>query len=177
MPLLLGCLWLSPAFGASFEVRSAGSRLQDNIYVVNATIEYNLSPQAVEALNNGIPLTFDVEIEINRSRRWWFDAQVAPLTQSFELKLNALSNRYVLRNLNSGQQRSYSTLFAALGAMGRIVELPLIDAGLLEPDANYRIRIRAVLDQQRLPGPLQMLAFWSDGYRLESDWYSWTLNE
>jgi len=172
--LLLG--W-SLASAAGFEVRNAVSRLDGNVYFLNATIDYELSPQAIEAINSGVPLTFDLEIEVLRIRRWWFDAQIAPLKQSFELKFNALSKRYVLQNLNSGQQESYSTLYAALGAMGRIVELPVVDISLLDPGARYKIRIRAVLDQQRLPGPLQMLAFWSDGYRLESDWFSWTLNE
>ena len=29
--------------------------------------------------------------------------------------------------------------------------------------------LRAVLDQQKLPGPLRMLAFWDDDFTLESD--------
>jgi len=33
-----------------------------------------------------------------------------------------------------------------------------------------------VLDQNTLPGPLRLLAFWSSGFRLESDWYVWILN-
>ena len=61
--------------------------------------------------------------------------------------------------------------------LGRVVDLPIIDASLLEEGAAYRIALRAVLDQNTLPGPLQILAFWSDGFRLESDWYRWKLSE
>jgi len=32
-----------------------------------------------------------------------------------------------------------------------------------------------VLDQKTLPGPLQVFAFWSGGFSLESDWYEWTV--
>jgi len=174
-------LLLLPALAAAdkgmFEVRTATSRLDEGIYYLNATIDYDLSPQAIDALNSGIPLTFDLEIEISRSRKWWFDPEVALLTQSFQLTFNALSRRYVVRNLNSGVQQSYSTLYSALGDMGRIVDIPIIDTAILEDDLTHLVRIRAVLDQQRLPGPLQMLAFWSDGYRLESDWYSWSLSD
>ncbi len=88
-----------------------------------------------------------------------------------------MSERYLVRNLNSGEQKSYATLFSALNDMGRVVELPVIDAALLEPNARYEIRLRAVLDQNTLPGPLRLIAFWSEGFRLESDWYRWTLRE
>jgi len=162
---------------ARFEVRRASTTLTDNVFFLNAELYYRLSPQAIEALDNGVNLTVDVEIEILRSRRWRIDPEVAALKQSFQLAFNALSRRYVVLNLNSGAQRSYSSLNASLTAMGQIAELPVIDAALLDSEGRYIIRIRSVLDQQKLPGSLQLLAFWSDGYRLESDWYSWILSE
>ena len=70
-----------------------------------------------------------------------------------------------------------TTLFAALHELGTISGLPLVDASLLDPDARYEVSLRAVLDQQRLPGPLRMLAFWDDDFSLESDWHQWPLEE
>jgi hypothetical protein len=37
--------------------------------------------------------------------------------------------------------------------------------------------LRAVLVQEELPGPLQMLAFWRGDFSLESEWYRWTLRQ
>jgi hypothetical protein len=68
-------------------------------------------------------------------------------------------------------------LFSALAGLGRIADLPVIDAALLDPEASYRMRLRAVLDQNTLPGPLRLIAFWSSGFRLASDWYGWTIKE
>ncbi len=85
-----------------------------------------------------------------------------------------MRERYVVRNLKSGEQKSFATLFSALHDMGRIVDLPIIDASVLE-DAKYEISMRAVLDQDTLPGPLRLIAFWGEGFRLVSDWYTWTL--
>jgi len=37
------------------------------------------------------------------------------------------------------------------------------------------VELSRTLDQQQLPGPLRMLAFWDDDFTLESDWYRWSL--
>ena len=53
----------------------------------------------------------------------------------------------------------------------------MIDAALLQPKSRYEMRMRAVLDQNTLPGPLRLVAFWGDSFRLESEWYSWMLRD
>lgn len=160
-----------------FDVRSAGSRLADGVYVVTARLDYRLSDEALEALDSGLTLTIQLQIELVRQRRFRPDSLIATLKQDYQLSYQPLSERYLVRNLNSGEQKSHATLFSALNDMGRIVELPVIDAALLDPEGRYWIRLRAVLDQNTLPGPLRLLAFWSEGFRLESDWYRWTLRE
>lgn len=162
--------------GKPFEVRSAESRLHQGVWFATALIDFRLSEDALAALDNGVILTFELQIRLDRVRRFWIDRETAVLEQSFELSYQPLSERYVVRNLNSGEQDSFATLFSALNSMGRIVDLPIIDASLLDAEEQYEIAIRAVLDQNTLPGPLRLLAFWSSGFRLESDWYVWMLN-
>jgi len=182
--LIAGCLIVSTgllrtasAQDGSFEVRSASSRLYDGVYFATARIDYRLSDDALEALDSGVALTVQLQIELTRKRRFWLDAGIATLRQDYSLSFQPLSDRYVVKNLNSGEQDSFATLFSALNNMGRVVDLPVIDASLLNPDANYEISLRAVLDQNTLPGPLRLIAFWSSGFRLESDWYVWRLND
>ncbi len=159
-----------------FEIRNASSRLADGVWFASAHIDYRLSDDALEALQNGVALTIQLQIEVTRVRRFWTDAQVASLQQAYLLRYQPLSERYVVRNLNSGDHKSFATLFSALNEMGRIVDLPIIDASVLS-DAKYEISMRAVLDQDTLPGPLRLIEFWGEGFRLVSDWYSWTLDE
>ena len=160
-----------------FEVRSAASRLSEGVHLVTARIDYRLSDDALAALESGVTLTIQVQIEVIRRRNFRPDGVVATLKQDYELSYQPLSERFLVRNLNSGDQASFATLFSALNTMGRIVELPVIDDALLDPDGRYDIRLRAVLDQNTLPGPLRLIAFWSEGFRLESDWYTWQLTE
>ena len=56
--------------------------------------------------------------------------------------------------------------------LGRAMEL---DAALVEPGHEYTVRMRAVLDAEKLPGPLRLIAFWRRDWSLGSDWYRWQL--
>jgi hypothetical protein len=174
LTLLLGGAMVE-AKSKPFEIRSASANLEDGVWFATARIDFTLSDDALEALENGVGLTIQLEIEVTRVRRFWLDARVASLRQGYLLSYQPLSERYVVVNLNSGEQTSFATLFSALSYMGRVVDLPIIDASILEPDARYEISMRAVLDQDTLPGPLRLIAFWSEGFRLVSDWYEWKL--
>ena len=160
-----------------FEVRSANSRLSDGVWLASARIDFSLSDDALEALENSVALTIQLQIEVTRTKRFWPDQKVASLRQDYVLSYHPFSERYVIQHLNSGEQNSFATLFSALSNLGRVVDLPIIDASILDPKAHYEISMRAVLDQNTLPGPLRLVAFWSDGFRLISDWYRWTLGD
>lgn len=157
------------------EIRNAGTRLDDGVWYLTARIEYRLNRSTLDALQSGIPLTFELQVEVERSRNWLPDEDVASLRQYFELSWQPLARSYLVRNKNSGDQRTHTTLYAALNDLGRITALPLIDAAIIDEREEYEVSLRAVLDQQQLPGPLRMLAFWDDGFTLESEWYRWTL--
>lgn len=160
-----------------FEIRNASSQLTDGVWYATARIDYRLSDDALEALENGVTLTIQLQFEVNRIRRFWVDARIASLKQDYQLSYQPLSERYVIKNVNSGEQDSFATLFSALNNMGRVVDLPIIDASILDPGGRYEIAMRAVLDQDTLPGPLRLIAFWSEGFRLVSDWYTWKLGD
>lgn len=161
-----------------FDVRSAYTQELDGVYHVSAQIDYGLTEAAIEALTNGVPLTFKLDIEVSRKRRWLPDATEHELLQRYELSFHALTERYVVRNLNSGEQRSFGTLSSALRGLGEVDRLPVLDASLLKEDKEYRIRMRSTLDVKSLSGPLRLLAslFRFNDWRLASDWHAWALN-
>ena len=160
-----------------FEVRSASSSLREGVYFLEARVEYRLSSEAREALDAGVPLTIELEMMVIRHRRIWPDVEVATLRQGYRLEYHALSQRYIVRNLNSGEQGTFATLFSALNFLGRISQLPLIDAALLEPGNRYDGRMRALLSKEDIPGPLQLIAFWRRGWSLESEWFRWRIED
>lgn len=177
--LLVMTLWAPHAGGgveaARFEIRSARAQLNDGVYYVDGRVQYRLSQEAMEALESGVPLTIELQLEVNRLRRLWFATNVATLSQRYQLQYRPLSDNYLVRNLNSGEEQSFSSPFSALTEIGRIESLPMIDAALLDDDSRYEVRMRAVLDTREFPGPLRLLAFWADGWRIASDWHAWRL--
>jgi hypothetical protein len=158
-----------------FEVRSAIAELRDGVYYLNAVIGYRLSTEAIDALHSGVPLGIRLDVEIIHPRRWWFDDDSNTLRQSYQIDYHAISERYIVLNINSGEQASFASLLSALEYVGRVERLPLIDSAVLEDDRGYYVRMRASLDQEQFPGPLRLLAFWRRDWAIASEWYRWPL--
>ena len=161
----------------AFEVKHAETVLLDDVYHINASLKFKFSDEALNALENGVPLIILFDIEVEKKRSWWFNKNIATLEQGYLLLYHALSKKFVLHNLNSGTQENYSSLSGALYALGNLKQLPILDAKLLEKKADYVFRLRSFLDIESLPPPMRPLAYVSSQWQLESDWYTWTLNQ
>jgi hypothetical protein len=164
-----------PEHAGYFDVRSAETRLIAGVHTIDARLQLVLSSEALRALSSGITLTIELQIEVIRVRRWYLDNLEAELAIRYELEYRPLAQRYIVRNLNSGDQDSFATLYSALNNLGRVQDLPVIDEAVLEPDSEYRIRLRALLQTRQYSAPLRMLFFWRDQWQLESEWSEWTL--
>ena len=95
-----------------FEVRSAETELVDGVHALDARLQLVLSSEALEALNSGVPLTIELQMQVIRVRRFYLDALDAELAFRFELEYRPLSQRYIVRNLNTGNQDSFATLYS-----------------------------------------------------------------
>ena len=158
-----------------FDVRSASTQLVNGVHELDARLQLVLSAEALEALNSGVTLTIELNIEAIRMRRFLPDDNEATLSIIYELEYRPLSQRYIVSNRNSGNQDSFATLYSALNALGRIQELPILDDAILNPDANYRMRLRALLSTREFSGPLRFVFFWRSEWDLKSEWYEWRL--
>lgn len=152
------------------EVRNAVTRLDAGVWYLEARVAYRLNKNSMDALQSGIPLTFELSVEVTQDRTWLPDKEVAVLRQQAELSWQPLTRGYLVRHKNGGDQRTHATLFAALNDLGRISNLPMVDAALLQDEELYTVSLRARLDAQQLPGTLRMLDFWSDDFTLDSEW-------
>jgi len=156
------------------EVAGASLVLDEGVYGLDADLDIRLPGGARRAIDAGLTLRLRYEIEIDRVRRFMFDAEVAALEQNFEVTYHALSQRYLLRNLNSGEQQDYGNLAAALDAVSTVRGLPLLDASLLKKGVPYSVRVRAVLTLRSAPDTLSWLLFWTEDWSASSEWYEWT---
>jgi len=143
-----------------FEVRSASTELINGVHTLDARLQLVLSSEALAALESGVTLTIEMQLQVIRVKKYLVDSVDAELAVRYELEYRPLSQRYIVRNLNSGNQDTFATLYSALNSLGRVQGLPVIDDALLLPDRPYRLRLRAMLNTQQYPATLRLLFFW-----------------
>ena len=157
-----------------FEVRSASTRPINGVHTLDARLQLVLSSEALAALASGVTLSIELQMQVIRVLRFLIADVDAELVIRYQLQYRPLSQRYIVRNLNSGNQDSFATLYSALNNLGRIQGLPVIDDALLSADRPYRLRLRAMLNTQEYPLILRMLFFWRGQWQLQSEWFEWS---
>ena len=167
----LSLLCLSNLVYGDFSISYAQTRLVDNLYLLDAKLHYKLPEVPLEALQNGVALTFVLTIIVERERWYMWDEQIAVLKQRYQLKYHAFSKQYVLTYLNTGIQTTFATLEAILIQLGQLEDFPLLDKHLVTANAVYWVHLQTYLDIESLPVPLRPIAYLSSQWRLSSNWY------
>jgi hypothetical protein len=176
--LLSLCLLCAPGAHAAadqIEIRSPYLLPVAGIYVLNVELLFD-APESVEkTVRDGAMLNLELQIRVGRARSWWRDETLAQLQQRYELLYHSVSQRYLVRNVNSGAQASYATFAEAIASLQRIENLPVMDQELLPPNARNEVSLRAAVGVRSIPRVLGLLLFWVDDYSLSSEWYTWSL--
>ena len=87
-----------------FEVRSASTELINGVLTLDARLQLVLSSEALAALESGVTLTIEMQVQVIRVKKYLVDSVDAELAIRYELEYRPLSQRYIVRNLNSGNQ-------------------------------------------------------------------------
>lgn len=172
---LWGGLLFADALDGVLEVRSAYVDVDKGVFLLHARVEYPISSGIREALRDGVTLTFDLDTRVERERRFWFNASIVNLTLRRELAYHAVSDRYMVRDVRSGDTESFPTLEEALAYLGKVDGWPM----LVEPQldgGSYLVSVRAGVRRGNLPSSLRVLLFWTNDWHRESEWYSWSLS-
>lgn len=167
-------LFTSPCL-AGITINHVNGVLQQPPYQINADISYELNSKVLEALENGVPLTFRLDMKIQRPRDYLWDETLASASYHFQLQYHALSRQYIVRDTETQQQRSYPSMRAALVGLGRVKGLAL-PLQVLPADAKQcRLHLRVLLEIGALPAPMRPQAWLSSDWHLESGWRQWPL--
>jgi hypothetical protein len=159
--------------GAPFGVRSAYLQLIDGVYLLSARLSVPVDEGLRAVLKDGVAVRLGLELKVIRQRSYWMDEEVAALTQNYQLRYHAVSDRYLVRNLNGGEQLTFPTLEDALRELAQIRHLPALDQALVRKDRQYEATLRATLEVGEVPAALRWLMFWADDGRRASEWYTW----
>jgi Domain of unknown function (DUF4390) len=172
MPLLAA----APAQAADqIVVHSAFVNVRGGVFELNTRTIFPLNEDVRATLSDGATVTFELQAVVDRKRRYWLDATLVNVILRRELSWNTVSQRYVLKDVDRGEQHTFVALDEAVVAAGMVEGWPVVVEPQLDPDATYEIRVRAGVRRGRLPDALRALVFWSEGWNRSSKWYSWLL--
>lgn len=168
--LALGCaIWALAGLAWSsgdFRVNELTPRVEAGLLSIDAQLEYRLSEKAQQALTNGLPLVIQQTLRVERQRRWWFNAEVATRTRHYRLQFHALSRRYVLTHLETGESRSFRDLQALLSTLGRVEGWPVMRESALQTMGPVRLLFSTELARDALPRALRMTAWFDADWQL-----------
>jgi hypothetical protein len=173
--VLLCCLpFAVAAEGVEFR-RIALTLSEDGRILLDADIGYDLNDTVSEALENGVPLTFETHVQMRRAEAWIWESDVVEHRLRTVLRYRPLSGMYELRNLQGNERLAFATRDAALRTLGKIVAMPIIDRAELELDEDYLVRIMVQLDIESLPLPMRPIAYIKGDWSISSEPWEWRL--
>jgi Domain of unknown function (DUF4390) len=169
-------LWAAAGpLDGDLQIRSAFVVIDRGVLQLNVHVQYPINERIRSALQDGVTLAFDLELNVTRHRRLWWNAGVLEMTLRRELTYHAVTDRYVLRDEQGVEQASFPTLEEALDRIGRVENLPILVESQLRGEGPWQVSVRAGVRRGRLSDTMRALMFWSDDWHRNSDWYLWTL--
>ncbi len=160
-----------------FIVESAELSSNGDKYTLNADIQFHFSKEALKALEHGIALQIDIEVQAKQTRKWLWDKNIRKKIFSQRLEHQPLSDQYLVTDLNTGIKHNFHSFHHALEFMGSINDYPFLELTSLEQGKTYTALVRASLNTESLPAPLRLSAYISSDWRLSSPWYKWTIQQ
>lgn len=156
------------AAGDRIEVEQAAFEARDDGYYFNGDFDLDLKPRVAEALDRGLTLFFVVDVELTRTRWYWFDEKAVNTSLNYRLSYHALTRQY--RVASGSLQLSFPTLGEAIGTMTHVRDWKVADRNALRVGETYAAAVRMRLDTTQLPKPFQINAMTNRDWTLDSDW-------
>ncbi len=141
-------------------------------YDLALNFEISLSKKLIKALENSIPLTFEVEISIYEKRDWLWDKNIKTVKVRYLIVYQTLSQNFLLKNLTTGYTNTYADLSQTLSALGHAPQLPKVDKKYLAMSNRSFIKGKVRLVINQLPVAIQAQAYLRSAWQLNSAWYA-----
>jgi len=155
-----------------FEVRNAYVELVSDSWHLDVRLDLALANAARQAFEEGVPLVLALEIEGTLDRRFLPDETVVSLTRKWQIAYDAISQRFVVTDVKSGEHVSHASQAEALEALARISGIPIANTETLPAGVRFDMRVRATVEIGDLPAAVRMLLFWK-GWSRTTEWYAW----
>ena len=159
------------AANSSMSVKSAELKTQDDAYVLNADVDIKFSSAIEDAISKGFTLNFIIEFQLATPRKYWFDDEIATVTQRVSLSYHALSRQYLL--VRGEQQKTFVRLDEAIDDLSSISDLKVFSKSQVEKGEPYNAGFLMRLDTKKLPKTLQGDGLVSEEWTMTTQRFEW----
>ena len=136
------------------------------------TVNDAFTKQMEEGIKNGIPVTFNFYVKLER-KRTWLNQGLVSLQFDHTLNYDTLKEEYsIVRSELAGQTFRTKSLAEAKKAMAQLNGPPIAPLKALLPEAGYLPKVKAKLAEKTLPLYFHyVIPFWSL-WDFETAWYT-----
>ena len=157
----------------ALEIQSGFVNVVNGVYQLQVRVRYPMNDEDRDALQQGVSLFYDVDLEVTRERRFWTAASIVNLSLRRELSYHSVSERYLVKDPQGvAETRSFASLEEALADLGKVDGWPILVSAQVAEEGSYFVNVRAVVRRGRLTDALRALMFWSDDWQRRSEWLS-----
>ena len=140
-------------------------------YTLSAEFTLDLGNRLEDAVARGVPLYFNLEFVLERSRKYWVNEHVVSRNLSYRLSYSSLTRQY---RLSTGHlHQNFGSLQEALRVVGRIAALPVADKDAIKGGESYEAAVRLALDRSQLPKPFQVDAITDRALQVDAKVLRW----
>lgn len=171
LALVLLLLTASGAQAGSIEPKHAALTPGEDGYTLSAEFTLELGNRLEDAVARGVPLYFNLEFVLERSRKYWVNEHVTTRSLGYRLAYSSLTRQYRLTTGNLHQ--NFGSLAEALRVVGRIAALPVVDKDAIKAGESYEAAVRLALDRSQLPKPFQVDAITDRALQVDAKVLRW----
>ena len=164
--------WLTQAYSEEGE---GSSYLKEGVYYSDIRLPFKFEPTQIEALGSGLTLSFQLEFSIIDVRSWGIDREIGSLSQTYSIRLNAFTGRYLITNLNIGTKADLFSAQEVESFLSRIQSIPLVDDSILDIEKNYQVIMQARITAEGISQWIKTLSFWRENLDTEFEAIEWKL--
>lgn len=135
------------------------------------TIRDSFTPEMIQGVQNGIPVSFSFLVELEKIVNNWPDSTLAEMTIQHTLSFDPLKEEYRI-TLSEKQDNVVITdsLDKAIETMSELNGLEVFGLEELDPDAPYALHVMATLAEKTLPMNMHYLVPFISLWNFETDW-------
>jgi hypothetical protein len=167
------CLFLLPVQSFAAEAKVTDlliSNTSDNL-LVYLKLENCFTEKMEEAILAGIPATFTFILELYQERHRWFDKKLSLLEVRHTIKYDNIKKiLYVLFTEEGKDPEQFKEFSEAKTAMSELNGIAFTPLKQLRKGERYYLRVKAKLDEVRLPLHLEYVFFFVSLWDFETDW-------